>query len=169
MSQGNLGARTFRRMQQSMQRGHLTCPTGASASKCASFNDLRSHQPLDDGSVLVPIPRGCAVRHQLHACLHRPHAEQRTQGLLHLLPDPGEQSVNKPVPFPWTVCLGDQDRTHNTGGRADNAAVTDVELLGAWDGASLELAWTRLPQRLVDQSQPYGILITSGEFRVHRV
>ena len=55
-----------------------------------------------------------------------------TQGLVILYDE--QERVKTPVPYPWAIFLGDPAKVYNKGGSADNAAVEDVELLGAWNG-----------------------------------
>ena len=55
--------------------------------------------------------------------------------------NPGLQHVNfghnvsdSNLGLAWAIFLGDPAKVYNKGGSADNAAVEDVELLGAWNG-----------------------------------
>ena len=60
-----------------------------------------------------------------------------------------------PVPYPWAVFLGDPAKRYNKGGSADNAAVEDIELLGAWNGVAAVNAHRHYIARV--QGQPINI------------
>lgn len=61
------------------------------------------------------------------------------------------------VRYPWAVFLGDPDRVN--GGQADNAAVEDVELLGAWNGIAAVAAHRHYIARVQGQPLNVGVFV----------
>jgi hypothetical protein len=119
-------------------KGNLTIPPGVTLQ--GSFDvvpshDLRSNQPLTDGSILMPtqgkgVP--CDINCTRAFVTVTENAVLRGFSIYY----PEQENKKTPVAYPWTVFCGDPDKKYNRGGSADNAAVTDVELLGSWNGVA---------------------------------
>ena len=96
-------------------------------------HDLRgSHpEPLTDGTVLIPTAgRGIDCDINCTNAFIYCTENALVRGLVILYDE--QERVKTPVPYPWAIFLGDPHHTYSSS--ADNAAVEDVELLGAWNG-----------------------------------
>ena len=133
--------------------GNLSVPPGVTLR--GSYNVVPSHdigngQALLDGTVLIPLQgRGVPCELECKAAFITVGANGLVQGLV-ILHDEQER-VQRPVPYPWAIYLGDPAG----GQRADNAAVVDVELLGAWNGIAAIAAHRHYIARI--QGQPLNI------------
>ena len=96
-------------------------------------HDLRNSQPITDGTVLIPTA-GRGVECDINCTDAFIYCTENSlvRGLV-ILHDEQER-VETPVPYPWAIFLGDPHHVYS--GSADNAAVEDVELLGAWNGVA---------------------------------
>eukprot|EP00937_MAST-01D_sp_MAST-1D-sp2_P000523 g523.t1 len=141
--------------------GNLTIPPGVTLAGSYSVvpsHDLRNHQALDDGSVLVPTGgRGAACDLDCTRAFITITQNAALRGVAIWYAT--QESVQLPVPFPWAVFLGDPDGAYNAGRSADNAAVTDVELLGAWNGVAAVAAHRHYIARVQGQPLNVGVFV----------
>lgn len=138
-------------------KGNLTLPPGVTLS--GSYNvvpshDIRDGQAVDDGTVLIPtggrdVP--CDIDCTTAFITVTENALLRGLVILH----DEQERKETPVPYPWAVFLGDPAGLYNIGKSADNAAVEDVELLGAWNGIAAISAHRHYIARV--QGQPINI------------
>jgi hypothetical protein len=119
-------------------------------------HDLRGATVLNDGTVLVPLGgRGQACDLDCKAYFINVGPNGVLRGLVIYY---GEQErTATPVPYPWAVYLGDPDK--KWGGNANNAAVTDVELLGAWNGVAAVSAHRHYIARVQGQPLNVGVFV----------
>ena len=96
-------------------------------------HDLRNSQPITDGTVLIPTA-GRGVECDINCTDAFIYCTENSlvRGLVILYDE--QERVETPVPYPWAIFLGDPHKVYS--GSADNAAVEDVELLGAWNGVA---------------------------------
>lgn len=123
--------------------GQLTIPPGVSLTgsyRVVPSHDLRGHQPITDGTVLIPTGGRGSI-----GCKPDPESVEPdldcteafitiaenalVQGLVVWYKE--QERVATPVPYPWTFFLGDPKHVYS--GSADNAAIMDVEVLGCWN------------------------------------
>jgi hypothetical protein len=135
--------------------GNLTIPPGVTLTgsyDVVPSHDLRQGTPVTDGTVLIPTGgRGLPCDINCTRAFVTVARNGCLKGLV-ILYDEQERTA-LPVPYPWAVFLGDPDRIY--GGSADNAAVMDVELLGAWNGVAAVAAHRHYIARV--QGQPLNI------------
>ena len=150
-----VGSGTFR------FKGSISIPPGCTLSgtfQVVPSHDLRSQKQITDGTVLVPtggrdLPGGCDINCTESFIAVGPNAMLR--GLVIYYQE--QETVAMPVPYPWAVYLGDPHKMH--GGSADNAAVTDVELLGAWNGVAAVAAHRHYIARVQGQPLNIGVFV----------
>jgi len=139
--------------------GNLTIPPGvtfAGTFNVVPSHDTRNGQPINDGTVLVPTGgRGIPCDLDCTSAFITVAANGLLRGLVILYDE--QERVQTPVPYPWAVFLGDPNKLY--GGRADNAAVTDVELLGAWNGVAAIAAHRHYIARVQGQPLNIGVFV----------
>ena len=125
--------------------GKLTIPPGVSLTgsyRVVPSHDIRGHQPITDGTVLIPTGGRGSI-----GCPPDPESSDPdldcedafititenglVQGLVVWYKE--QERTATPVPYPWTFYLGDPKKVYSGGASADNAAVMDVEVLGCWN------------------------------------
>jgi hypothetical protein len=132
--------------------GNLTVPPGVSLTgsyRVVPSHDLRSNQPITDGTVLIPTGGRGSIGCEPSADPEDPESPSKepdldceeafitiaenglVQGLVVWYKE--QERIATPVPYPWTFFLGDPKKEYNKGGSADNAAIMDVEVLGCWN------------------------------------
>ena len=122
-------------------------------------HDLRGNggtKQLDDGTVLIPtggrdLPGGCDVNCTEAFITIGMNGALRGLVIYHA----EQETVNTPVPYPWAIFLGDP----TSGKSADNAAVSDVELLGAWNGVAAVAAHRHYIARVQGQPLNIGVFV----------
>ena len=143
-------------------QGSLSIPPGCTLSGTYTIvpsHDIRDgHQQLTDGTVLIPtqgrnLAGGCDINCTQSFIQIGPNAVLR--GLVIYYQE--QETTLTPVPYPWAVYLGDPDAKY--GGSADNAAVTDVELLGAWNGVAAVAAHRHYIARVQGQPLNIGVFV----------
>jgi len=125
-------------------RGNLTVPPGVTLRGTYSAppshdlgDDASNPQSLLDGSVLIPTGgrhgNGCAPGVDDLNCTAAFVTITQNAAVCGLVVWYQEQErVLTPVPYPWTFRLGGIYSNHYS----NNAALTDVEILGAWNGVA---------------------------------
>jgi hypothetical protein len=149
-------------------RGSIAIPPGCTLS--GTFTVVPSHDlrgaaaakapetVLHDGTVLLPtggraMAGGCDLDCTAYFINVGPNGVLRGLVIYY-----GEQETTAtPVPYPWAVFLGDPDK--KWGGSANNAAVTDVELLGAWNGVAAVAAHRHYIARVQGQPLNIGVFV----------
>lgn len=112
----------------------------------------------DDGTVLVPLEgRGTACDLDCVDAFITVTENALLQGVVILYDE--QERVNTPVSYPWAVFLGDPYGVYNGGKNADNAAVMDVELLGAWNGVAAVQAHRHYIARVQGQPLNIGVFV----------
>jgi hypothetical protein len=108
--------------------GNLTLPPGVALQ--GSYASVPSHQfpgsdtPMTDGTVLIPQGgRGVPCDIDCTSAFISVHENAAVRGLVIYYQQ--QERVNTPVAYPWSLFLS-----------GNNAAVEDVELLGAWNGVA---------------------------------
>jgi hypothetical protein len=117
---------------------------------------VRDGQPINDGTVLIPTGgRGlpCDLDCTTAFIIVTENGLLRGVVILH----DEQERVQTPVPYPWAVFLGDPDKVYS--GSADNAAVMDVELLGAWNGIAAIAAHRHYIARVQGQPLNIGVFV----------
>jgi hypothetical protein len=127
--------------------GSLEIPPGVTlrgSFTTVPSHDLRGHkQKLDDGTVLQPTGGRGSEDGTPFVTVHANGA------LSSLVVHYAEQETTKtPVPYPWTAYLD-----------GANAAVTDVELLGAWNGINATGAHRHYIARVQGQPLNIGVFV----------
>jgi len=126
--------------------GNLTVPSGVTLQgsyHTVPSHDLRSHQKVDDGTVLIPTGgRGVPCDIDCTTAFISLPANAGVKGLVIWYDQ--QETVQQPVPYPWTLFL-----------KGANAWVKDVELLGAWNGVAAVAAHRHYIARV--QGQPINI------------
>ena len=142
--------------------GSLSIPPGCTLSGTYTIvpsHDLRgNNKQITDGTVLIPtqgrnLSGGCDINCTKSFIQIGPNAVLR--GLVIYYQE--QETTLTPVPYPWAVYLGDPDSKY--GGNADNAAVTDVELLGAWNGVAAVAAHRHYIARVQGQPLNIGVFV----------
>jgi hypothetical protein len=144
--------------------GNISIPPGCTLSGTYTVvpsHDLRSKTPqkvLSDGTVLIPtggrnLAGGCDLDCKSYFINVGPNGVLR--GLVIYYQQ--QETTATPVPYPWAVFLGDPDKKY--GGSANNAAVTDVELLGAWNGVAAVAAHRHYIARVQGQPLNIGVFV----------
>lgn len=142
-------------------KGSISIPPGCTLSGTYTVvpsHDLRSQIQITDGTVLIPtggrdLPGGCDVNCTESFIAVGPNGVLR--GLVIYYEE--QETTATPVPYPWAVFLGDPHKKH--GGSADNAAVTDIELLGAWNGVAAVAAHRHYIARVQGQPLNIGVFV----------
>ena len=119
-----------------MLQHYLVATAGVALS--GSYDVVPSHdlrgsnpEPLTDGTVLIPTAgRGIDCDINCTNAFIYCTENALVRGLVILYDE--QERVKTPVPYPWAIFLGDPHHAYSSS--ADNAAVEDVELLGAWNG-----------------------------------
>lgn len=143
-------------------KGSLAIPPGCTLS--GTFTVVPSHdlrggkKNINDGTVLVPtggrdLPGGCDINCTKNFIQVGPNAVLR--GLVIYYRE--QETSATPVPYPWAIFLGDPDNKY--GGNANNAAVTDVELLGAWNGVAAVAAHRHYIARVQGHPLNIGVFV----------
>ena len=144
-------------------KGSIDIPPGCTLS--GTYTVVPSHDlvhakgaVVNDGTVLVPtggrdLPGGCDVNCTQYFISVGPNAVLRGLVIYHR----EQETVATPVPYPWAVYLGDPGNKY--GGSANNAAVTDVELLGAWNGIAAVAAHRHYVARIQGQPLNIGVFV----------
>jgi hypothetical protein len=146
-------------------KGSISIPPGCTLSGTYTVvpsHDLRNSQnpqKIQDGTVLVPlggrnISGGCDINCTQYFINVGPNGVLR--GLVIYYEE--QETTETPVPYPWSVYLGDPDQKYGTGS-ANNAAVTDVELLGAWNGIAAVAAHRHYIARVQGQPLNIGVFV----------
>ena len=126
--------------------GHLNIPSGVTLKgsyHSVPSHDLRNGPPQHDGTFLVPREgRGDASKEPfLHVGANAAVAS------LVIYYDQ-QETVQLPVPYPWTILMD-----------GNNAAVTDVELLGSWRGINATGAGRHYIARVQGQPIDLGVFV----------
>eukprot|EP01047_Picozoa_sp_COSAG01_P061253 COSAG01_NODE_7624_length_3123_cov_2.814815_2_plen_379_part_00 len=158
--------------------GNLTIPPGVSLTgsyRVVPSHDVRNHQPIDDGTVLIPTGSrgsiGCAAKTPSSDPEDGPATPDLdctrafitvtenalVQGLVVYYRE--QERVRTPVPYPWTFFLGNPDRSYGSGASADNAAVVDVEVLGCWNCIAAVQAHRHYIARVQGQPLNIGVFV----------
>lgn len=131
--------------------GSLDVPAGVSLR--GSYTSVPSHQmtgladnvPPTDGTVLIPTAgRGSASGPPFVTL----NGNSALAGLVVLYAE--QERTALPVPYPWSVRLV-----------GNNPSVTDVELLGAWNGLNATLAHRHYIARVQGQPVNVGVFVDS--------
>lgn len=141
--------------------GSISIPPGCTLSGTYTVvpsHDLRRNLLIADGTVLIPtggrdLVGGCDVGCTESFISVGPNAALR--GLVIHYQE--QERTAKPVPYPWAVFLGDPHQKYN--GNANNAAVTDIELLGAWNGVAAVAAHRHYIARVQGQPVNIGVFV----------
>lgn len=141
--------------------GSITVPPGVSlvgSYQVVPSHDLRGGQPLDDGTILIPTAgRGVECDINCTAAFITVTENALVKGLVILYDE--QERVNTPVAYPWALFLGDPEKVYSASGSADNAAVEDVELLGAWNGIAAVSAHRHYIARVQGQPLNIGVFV----------
>ena len=144
-------------------KGSFTIPPGCTLS--GTFTVVPSHdirgsrgKAITDGTVLVPtggrnLAGGCDIDCTEYFINVGPNGVLR--GLVIYYEE--QEYTETPVPYPWAVYLGDPQKLY--GGSANNAAVTDVEILGAWNGIAAVSAHRHYIARVQGQPLNIGVFV----------
>ena len=107
-------------------------------------HDLWTHQPLDDGTILIPTGgRGDTNPESFFIQLN---ANAGLTGVV--IYHKEQEKVNLPVPYPWSIMMV-----------GDNPAVTDVEILNSWNGVNATNAGRHYIARVQGQPLNIGLFI----------
>ena len=133
-------------------KGGLTIPPGCTLSGTYTVvpsHDMRQDNKLNDGTVLIPtagrnLPGGCDIN-CTEAFIHI-SSNGNLRGLVIYYQE--QETVQTPVPYPWAVFM-----------QGNNAALTDVELLGAWNGVAAVAAHRHYIARVQGQPLNIGVFV----------
>lgn len=142
-------------------KGSISIPPGCTLSGTyvvVPSHDLRKQRQITDGTVLIPtggrdLRGGCDVDCTASFVTVGPNAMLRGLVIYH----EEQERAAAPVPYPWAVFLGDPYKKH--GGSADNAAVADIELLGAWNGVAAVGSHRHYIARVQGQPLNIGVFV----------
>ena len=132
-------------------KGNMTVPSGCDLQGSYSMvpsHDLRhKSERVDDGSVLIPTAgRGVPCDIDCTASFIRLAADAAVRGLV--IWHDEQERVALPVPYPWAIFMSDV-----------NTEVSDVELLGAWNGVAAVQAHRHIIARVEGQPINIGVFV----------